>query len=785
MGAMRRERSAERGRYASASRSGATGAPPPRGRPHFRLAALQGALALELEAPVRVGALTVAALSSRLADLTFPLDLSGGVERFRHRRGDLEALTLHAEPDDIARWAAPKLRGLLSVDTPEVTLAWVGDRWSVGLRARGVALAFDVSMIFGEGEATFIASRARGAGLSVPAFVVAARALRMCFGHAEAKGSLAVIRDPARNIAREVFVAAGGRVPRTERLELTTMALEDSRLVLHFEREARAFPIDPGALRAAETARLTARGDDAALANQWSEAREAYARALEQAPHHAALAVRSVESGFALNESPEPLLSMLVEAVPLEQTGVVGARLLSRLRDKPGAAQLLQQVAEREAVGSVSAAFWQEASQLTDDVGEQLRCFDEAIARAPSWTSMRRERARLLSVSGEREGAWAEYLLVERLTVGRTERYGLWVGAGEAFRRDAHEELAARAFERALRFAPRSVIALLGLARCLAETGKRPQAAGLLARALRLADGGETPRGAELQLAELLVELAQDRPAAIARVGQVAVTDPAFTRAKRLEAEWRIALGDVTGGRIVLERLAVQMDVRIRSHEASLNDAVELLAAATLAMEQLLAAPARQLAMLVLRLTPDNVQAQRVLRAVSRIGGDLTTPANDAVVASIPAAPTSMIAARTSAHEDGYAEDEGWDSPEVDATGAGQLGTIDFGALDDAESTPSRDADEALAENLADKVKGDPTNLSLVLELCAVLARLGRDMDLFALVSARWEEGDSEHRAALRPYRADVLQRLATAARAAGRPGEAELYEMMLGQGEP
>ena len=68
------------------------------------------------------------------------------------------------------------------------------------------------------------------------------------------------------------------------------------------------------------------------------------------------------------------------------------------------------------------------------------------------------------------------------------------------------------------------------------------------------------------------------------------------------------------------------------------------------------------------------------------------------------------------------------------------------------------------------------------MRLADALARLGRDLELFALLSARIEEGGDEVRHELWPRRREVLARLADVARAEGRPSEAELYEMMGGE---
>ncbi len=65
------------------------------------------------------------------------------------------------------------------------------------------------------------------------------------------------------------------------------------------------------------------------------------------------------------------------------------------------------------------------------------------------------------------------------------------------------------------------------------------------------------------------------------------------------------------------------------------------------------------------------------------------------------------------------------------------------------------------------------------MKLARVLARLGRDLDLLSLLSARLDEGSPEERREVAPLRREVLLRLAHEARAAGRDSEGELYEMM------
>ncbi|HEU4539454.1 MAG TPA: hypothetical protein VFS00_35285, partial [Polyangiaceae bacterium] len=84
-------------------------------------------------------------------------------------------------------------------------------------------------------------------------------------------------------------------------------------------------------------------------------------------------------------------------------------------------------------------------------------------------------------------------------------------------------------------------------------------------------------------------------------------------------------------------------------------------------------------------------------------------------------------------------------------------------------------------ELLTARVRANPDDLDAVAQLATLLEASDRDAELFALLSARIDEGDERTRQALAPRQRAVLERLARVARAAGRPAEAELYELSLG----
>jgi hypothetical protein len=97
-------------------------------------------------------------------------------------------------------------------------------------------------------------------------------------------------------------------------------------------------------------------------------------------------------------------------------------------------------------------------------------------------------------------------------------------------------------------------------------------------------------------------------------------------------------------------------------------------------------------------------------------------------------------------------------------------------------TTPNSLALDAMLSAFPDYVSLDTfleLTLAVPMELAGLLERLGRDMDLLALLSARMDEGDLEAQREVAPLRRAVLLRLAREARAAGRDSEGELYEMM------
>jgi hypothetical protein len=239
-----------------------------------------------------------------------------------------------------------------------------------------------------------------------------------------------------------------------------------------------------------------------------------------------------------------------------------------------------------------------------------------------------------------------------------------------------------------------------------------------------------------LELAIALATKLDDRPAAIAKARSVPDGVPEALAARALEGRWRVELGDVAGAALAFARMREAAAALVDGGgEARVADAAaRLLEAARFERETRRdpAAAQRHLG-IALRLRPHDAEIGALYREVS--GALAGAPAT----ATPTATPTSSAAATSVAE------------------------------LDDA-------AAEVRVEELTRKLQGDPTDDAVVDELVVLLTRLGRGLELLALLSARLEEAPAERRSALLPRQREVLARLEADARASGRAMEADLF---------
>jgi cellulose synthase operon protein C len=713
----------------------------------LQLAIGKDGLGIELGRPAALGCLHVTECVVSLPDVRFPLDVSGGVSRFRHRRGELLRLSFELGSEALRRFVTPRLRGLVSTrvrgenqgESQKVWIAVGKAHATIGIAGsdeRGSVLAFDVVAEPHGEDLRLIVARARGSSLPAPATALAISALEAVLGdHARREGAMFVLERAAEQIVRALLPDAGARVPATDGVRWTGLAAAVDGWILHASWGGVPAETTPRATLAREAAVLTRAGDDARQSHDFERARRLDVAALERAPRHPDICGRIAELDAHAGGRAEAALATLVESSTDASHGMLRAELLAEIGDLPAAIAAFARTGDLEIVPALAARAFERAAELTRDPIDALAWLDLAIARAPSVLRLRWQRvARRLAV-GRVEDAIADVEHVEALSVGSLTRYAVWWRAGKAWQKAGLVAEAAPLFERALRFVPDEPEALAGLGRALLAQDRAARGVALLARSVEIAERPD----AVIDLARALAERLGDRPAAIARVRNVPRGAPEAALASALEGRWRAELGDLAGASLAFAHLRDHAERRDPSAESARDPA------ATAALTSLLAEGGA----FERDVRADLLAAQRLFGAALRLSPN-DTAAGDAYRA---------VGARIVGVEPAKGPSE---PPRID------LASADFDS-DDAEL-------EARVESLTRRLQGDPSNDTVAGELVDLLLRLERNHELLALLSARLEDAVPAARSRWIPAQRTVLERLEKDARTRGSEVEAQFY---------
>ena len=721
------ERASKRRRPVRPAAFSTAGEGPSAGIP-LRLAVTKGGLGLELEHPLPLGFLQVEQLSISLVGLSFPVDLSGGVARFRHRRGALEHLSLTARRDQVAAALAPRMRGAIGATTPVVTVTAIAGGVMVGLVDGATALAFDVLFAPSEGDLRLVVSSPRSIGLRAPSLAAALRAMDAAVRSVGARrGPLYVFADAAGLIARHVLPAVGARAPDTSDLRFGLLESDTFGFRAACDRTFSPPALAPHVVREIELAKIAEVADDALAASSLDEARDGYLSLLERSPRDAAVARRLADLDRVVDGRQEAALSTLLEAMPVIEGGFLAGELLAATGSAQSSVLALRQAADREIFGPLAALALLRASEQTETVRDRLELLDQAVARSPALEAPRWARFAIRLELADLKGAMADAEHLEAASRGAHRRHEVWRRAAEGFLEKGHAAKAITLFERALRYAPDNPVAVSGLARSLLLAGRSGRALDLMARAVELAERKGTPAfAAVLSLARALADHAADFPHAIARLRSIPAGEPESLDARALEGRYRAILGDLAGASIAF---------------AQMRDAVEM--AKEIASE-------RAAAWLVEAARFERDTKRDALAAQRHLGVALQLLPRDGKILSLfrEVAAEAAAAAKEIARVVGNPAGPGFD--------------------------PARDEERALV--LSERLRGDPSNHRVALELADALARLARDVEVFALLAARLEDATPKTRPDLVPRQIAALERLIETARRAQRDNEVELY---------
>ncbi len=518
--------------------------------PHvpLRLTVTRGALGMELYEPIEIGPLSVERLSLTFAGLRFPVDLSGGVPRFRSRRGELQEIVLRLRLSDLARFASKR------VGEPFGPLVKPLAAWSipggvgVGLVAEQSALAFDLLWAADRGGARFVLANARGIGLSAPALAVALRACDAVIrGFGVRSGRIVTISDVGGRIGRALLPAVGARAPTSAAVSFGDLFQELDELLVALDATFPPAAVSDAATRALELGRLTREADDALAESRLDEAREKLLEALEQAPRHPEIVRLLCELDAAVPGRAEAALGLLVETLPATAAGSVGATLLASSGDRAGALLALERAASDESFAPLGSLLLERAATLCES-SQVLFYLDRAVATAPTLQRVHQARLEARLSRGEVAGALADAEHLEAMANGAAAKHAACSNAAASLLGAGYVKEAGRTFERALRYMPDDARATAGLGRALLAAGLTARAIALFERAISLSEQrGQPDAQALLQLAQLLGEKLADLPQAIARARQVPAEATEAEPARHLEARYRAQIGDRVG----------------------------------------------------------------------------------------------------------------------------------------------------------------------------------------------------------------------------------------------
>jgi tetratricopeptide (TPR) repeat protein len=765
---------------------GAQGARPPElANLALRLAIGREGIGLELAEPVELACLRVAELSTSLPGVRFPVDVSGGVTRFRHRRGDLQLLRLEIAARDVERWIAPKLRGLVGTRSPDV---WIevgrarstvcvaasldtdepspADRQLVGAPRRDVpVLAFDVHALAEQEDLVLVVANARGTGLPEAPMAVAIACVASLLGaNARRSGAIFTLPCPAAALARTLFPAVGARVPATDGLRWSALGADGGSWLLLASRGADAATPTEDALLAREIASLLVEADEALVTGDESAARTGYVDALERAPRHAEIAARIIAIDARAPARAEAALATLAESRPRGDPGwggLVAGELQAHIGDMGAAHASFERAGESERAPALAARAFELAARASDDPATAAHWLDRALARAPRSVQARWARVEARVALGRLEDALADVEHLEALARGARNKYAVWLRAGRAWEAAGLARHAGAIFERALRYVPDDPSALLGLGVALASDGREARGVSLLDRALEVARSrGDAESAIVLELARALAERLDDLPTAIAHVATIPMNASEAPMARGLEGRWRAVLGDLPGAALAFARLRDLAATLAPTIDGARARGIVALLIEAAALERdrrhdVLAAQ-RHLAV-ALRVLPHHVEGRRAYREAGAIlAGDRDYDQGESPEEEHTSSPAPSLPRPAPAPVDR--------TPEMRLALADEPG-------DDEDVEKS-----ARAEELTRRLRDAPDDDELASELAELLEDLGRSHELVALLVGRLEDASPERQASLRPVARATLERVAARADAAGNPADASLY---------
>ncbi len=560
-----------------------------RRRSNFSLRLEQGLGRLVLsERPVS-GLFSVEDLQLALPEVPSRIDMSGGVDRFRHQRSRLERMVLYAEDQDVGRALRARLRGgpitdveVRALDGELVLLGELSDRATPFIaRARiEPASVADERVLLVSVYAVRIFGPAR-----MPAPLVAAELLRGLGLTERLSGPTLATVDPVDILLLEICAELGWKAPDRRDVRLVESQCTAGRIRLTTARQQKG-RVGPRGLALENTSRsrrflsdyeaktLYASTEALIEEGQLERAIAAYDRQHEVHPDHPFLVNRLLQ----LNVTPA---GNLADAAALAK-----ARLV-RYPDDLDALCALAVVQQKQGQPNAAAGTLARIAEIAEQTGDaleaaQARCaMAAALAEVDPPAAVRALEAalalrrrlpgalRALADLQSRTGDWAAALRTRERLLAREDdpdaRQALFHQLGKVALEQADDlDAAVGYFERALEAQPEDVEALLGLAVAQERAGRVLPAVRTLDRAARILQ----ERGDHGGAADAMVRLgdlwrrdpAEGSATAALRYRQALMLVPGHPGALFGLAEAALADGEPARARNALEELLRVID---------------------------------------------------------------------------------------------------------------------------------------------------------------------------------------------------------------------------------
>lgn len=521
------------------------------------LSANRGRLGLELCEPVEMEPLVVENLVLTFDNLRFPLDLSGGVPAFRHRRGQLQRISLSLDLQRLRHWLEPRIKSVVGgLDRP-LDLWFTKTGLGFGWVHESSAIAGELHWVPRGSDARLVVDGVRGVDGDQVVLAHVIRALDAALANGfSRRGRVWTHRQVGRTISRILMPAAGARAPAADAVNFGLLSSDVDGVRIELDTHISENPFDPSAVRALEFAELVTAADDALAKGQLEPARQAYVRALEQAPRHRELALIIAEIDYLAGGREHAALGLVNESMPAIAAGRIGAELLDSSGDKAGALEAFDAAIRLERYAPLRALLQLRRSNLESDAVDRARILDEAVAAAPTLSKVRWVRFEARAKRGDVEGALADAQFLESCSSGTRSKFDVCMRCGSAMADAGLCLQAARFFERALRYRPDDGQAAFGLARSFVSVGQPLRAIALLERAIASTEAtGQPDPAAQLLIACLIAKETADLPQAVARVRQIPSGSDIAVEARSWEARWRQNLGDIVGASVAWARM--------------------------------------------------------------------------------------------------------------------------------------------------------------------------------------------------------------------------------------